>query len=117
MKHNPVAETNIKEMKMSETISFKDYCEQKRAVATKNGQVKIPGDIAERWNERIVEGGLIALGGAGVQEYLQRYGKNTQAPKCVSLALKAEIEKQPEMAQAFFAKACELEFGAAPVIA
>ncbi len=102
---------------MTELISFEAYCEQKRTAATKNGQVKIPGDIAERWTERVVGGGLIGQGAAGAEAYLTRYGKNIQAPKCVSLALKAEIEGQPDMAKAFFAKSYELEFGTAPVIA
>lgn len=102
---------------MSNQISLAAYCEEKRAAATKGGQVKIPGDITARWAERVVGGGLVALGKAGAEEYLQRYGKGIQWPKCVSLALKAESEGQPEMAQVFFAKAYELELGSVPEIA
>ena len=92
-------------------ITFQDYCEQKRTAATKNGRVKIPTEIAKRWNDRVIKGNLLHLGARAAEQYFNFYGKGIGAEKCVHLALKAECENYPEIARGFWSRAFELETG------
>lgn len=98
-------------------ISLKDFCDQKRAAASKDktGRIKIPSDIVERWNQRVIEKHQFHLmGRRGAETYLDFYGKGIGVPKVVNLALKAEIEGYPEVASGFWARAYELETGHLP---
>lgn len=76
-----------------------------------NRTAKIKADINERWTTRIVEQGFDKKGRAGADEYLTKYGKGIQAGKAALFAVKAELEKQPELALGFWLKAYELETG------
>ena len=77
----------------------------------RNAKKKIPSEIRERWNTRIVQRGLHAMGEKGAIQYLGDYGRGIATPKVVNLALCAESEGYPEMAQGFWNKAFELETG------
>ena len=79
------------------------------------GKKKVPADIQERWQTRIVTRGLAEQGAAGAQQYLADYGKSIGAPKVAMLALQAQNMGFPEMAMAFWKKAYTLQFGAVPV--
>lgn len=92
-------------------ITFQEYCETKRTAATKKGVVKIPTEIAKRWDDRVVKGNLLRLGAAAANEYLAFYGKGIGAEKCIHLALKAECDSQPAVARGFWVRAYELETG------
>lgn len=99
-------------------LTLEQYCHQKRLAAPKegNGEVKKhPCEITKRWSERVVAQGLHLKGLQGAVEYLERYGRGIQAPKCVSFALLAESEGFPEMAKGFWERAFALETGAQPV--
>ena len=74
----------------------------------RNTKKKIPADIIERWQERIVKHGWEAQGEAGARQYLAAYGKGIAAPKCVALARQAEAEGFDEIALGFWKKAYEL---------
>ncbi|MCU0517993.1 MAG: ATP-dependent DNA ligase [Oscillatoria sp. Prado101] len=87
-------------------MNLEEYIESKR-----NAKKRIPSEIRERWNSRILTRGLHEMGEAGAIQYLADYGKGIGAPKVVSLALCAESEGYPEMAQGFWRKAFELETG------
>jgi len=89
-------------------MNFNEYIESKRLASAKR---KIPQEIRERWNTRIVSRSLQTLGRSGGVQYLCDYGKGLAAPKAVHLALMAESEGYPEMAMVFWAKAFELETG------
>lgn len=70
---------------------------------------KVPADIIERWQTRIVARGLHQQGEAGAQVYLRDYGKGIAAKKCLALAQQAMNEGCPEMARGFYMKAAQLE--------
>jgi bifunctional non-homologous end joining protein LigD len=72
---------------------------------------KIPAEIRQKWNERVLPAGLQQHGEAGAEAYLGRYGKGIAAPKVIHLALQAEAEDAREMARGFWRKAYELETG------
>ena len=76
---------------------------------------KVPAEINERWNARIVQRSLHLMGEDGAAQYLSDYGKSIAAPKCILLALKSEEEGYPKMADGFWAKAYELEYMATPI--
>lgn len=76
-----------------------------------NRKAKIKADINERWETRVVAKGLDKKGQKGAEEYLEQYGKGILAPKVALFALKAELEKCPELALGFWLKAYELETG------
>jgi len=89
-------------------MNFNEYIESKRLASAKR---KIPQEIRERWNTRIVSRSLQTLGRSGGVQYLCDYGKGLAAPKAIHLALMAESEGYPDMAMVFWAKAFELETG------
>lgn len=68
--------------------------------AKSNGKIKAA--ITERWNERIVSNGWDKLGKAGAAAYLERYGKGISAAKATELALCAEAQNAPEVAEGFW---------------
>jgi len=76
-------------------MNFNEYIESKRLASAKK---KIPQEIRERWNTRIVSRSLQTLGRSGGVQYLCDYGKGLAAPKAVHLALMAESEGYPDMA-------------------
>lgn len=70
---------------------------------------KIPSDIIERWQERIVRHGWQNQGEAGVLSYFQAgYANNIAAPKCINFARCAEGEGYPAHAMGWWKKAYEL---------
>jgi len=77
---------------------------------------KVPGDIAERWQSRIVAQGLKGRMGGGV--YMGRYGKGIGVPKLVSLARTCEFhvfdagQDAAEMADYFWEVAYQMQYGA-----
>jgi hypothetical protein len=91
------------------TMTLKEYADAKRAAAG-----KVPSSIRQRWQKRVVARNLHQMGAAGAWQYLSDYGRGIAAPKVIHLALQAEAEGCPEMAQGFWAKAYELEMGHAP---
>ena len=98
--------------------TFQEYYDQKRtAVKNKKGEVKIPSDIASRWEDRVIRAGLHTRGFQGAEMYMDQYGRGIAAPKCILLTLKAEVETFTEMARGFWARAYELEVGVAPQMA
>lgn len=86
-----------------------EYIEQKRAT-----KKKIPADIVERWQSRIIARGLHTQGEAGARQYLADYGRGIAAPKVILLALQAEAQGAVEMALGFWKKAYTLETGNTP---
>lgn len=82
------------------------YIESKR-----NTNKRIPAEIRERWNNRILQRSLHLMGTAGAIQYLADYGRGIALPKVVNLAICAESEGYPEMALGFWNKAFELETG------
>ena len=76
-----------------------------------NRKTKVKAEINERWQTRVLAKGLHQMGQKGAEQYLDEYGKGILAPKVIQLALKAEMEKCPEMALGFWLKAYELETG------
>ena len=60
--------------------------------------VKPTADIAERWQKRVVGGGLDKQGRAGGEAYLNTYGKRIGAKKCVKFAVQAEVMNCQEYA-------------------
>ena len=91
-------------------MNFEEYVTSKRSTK------KIPTDIQQRWQERIVARGLHKFGRTGAASYLSDYGRGIAAPKCIALARCAEAEGYPDMALGFWAKAYELETGTIPSI-
>lgn len=87
-------------------MNITEYIESKR-----NAKKKIPSEIRERWNNRILKRELQAMGEAGAIQYLADYGRGIAVPKVVHLALCAESEGYPVMAQGFWKKAFEMETG------
>ncbi len=87
-------------------MNITEYIESKR-----NAKKKIPSEIRERWNNRIIQRSLQLMGFAGAEQYLADYGQGIGVTKVVSLALCAETEGYPEMALGFWNKAFELETG------
>ncbi len=71
---------------------------------------KVPADIYERWDTRIVIHGWMNQGEAGVLSYFQAgYANNIAAPKCIAFARCAEEMGYPEMARGWWKKAYELQ--------
>ncbi len=87
-------------------MNITEYIESKR-----NAKKKIPSEIRERWNNRILKRELQTMGEAGAIQYLADYGRGIAVPKVVHLALCAESEGYPLMAQGFWKKAFEMETG------
>lgn len=87
-------------------MNITEYIESKR-----NAVKRIPSEIRERWNNRIVQRSLHLMGFAGAVQYLADYGQGIGVTKVVSLALCAETEGYSEMALGFWHKAFELETG------
>ena len=54
---------------------------------------KLGKEADQRWDERIIELGLLPKGAAGAAEYLRRFGKGISAAKCAALALEGEKRK------------------------
>jgi hypothetical protein len=90
-------------------MELSEYIDQKTAAATKKGEIKVPVDILERWESRIVARGLHKMGAKGANQYLSDYGKGIAAPKVVNLAIKADQEGYFEMAGEFWRRAYQLE--------
>ena len=86
-------------------MNLQDY------ITSKRNTKKIPTDILQRWQERIIARGLHKYGAEGARIYLSDYGKGIAAAKCIALARCAEAEGYPDMAAGFWAKAYELETG------
>ncbi|BAZ31504.1 DNA ligase [Cylindrospermum sp. NIES-4074] len=82
------------------------YIESKRSA-----KKRVPAEIRERWNNRIIQRSLHLMGFAGAVQYLADYGRGIAAPKIINLAICAESEGYPEMALGFWNKAFELETG------
>ena len=78
-----------------------------------NGK-KVKVDIVKRWQERVVGFGLDKLGADGATQYLVNYGKGIGADKVSQLAMQATAVGAKEMAEVFWARAYELEFGRLP---
>jgi ATP-dependent DNA ligase len=89
--------------------TFIEYIQQKRAT-----KKKIPAEIIERWQNRIVARNLHTQGEAGARQYLADYGRGIAAPKVILLALQAEAQGATEMALGFWKKAYTLETGKVP---
>lgn len=85
-------------------------------IATKRSNQKIPSEIRDRWNKRVVARSLHLSGAAGANQYLADYGKGIGLEKVILFARQAELESATAMAQGFWAKAYELEFGQRPAI-
>jgi len=88
-----------------------EYIDATRKRATKK---KLPAEIIERWQNRIVARNLHTQGEAGARQYLADYGRGIAAPKVILLALQAEAQGASEMALGFWKKAYTLETGKAP---
>ena len=80
-----------------------------------NRKKKVPQEIIQRWNERIIPRSLHTMGRSGALQYLADYGKSIAAPKCILLALQAEQNNAIAMADEFWSKAYQLQFGIRPV--
>ncbi|MDD2765918.1 MAG: hypothetical protein PHE83_18295 [Opitutaceae bacterium] len=89
---------------LSLTMNISEYVRE-HANVTPNA------DIAERWETRIVAGGLASRGRDGAEAYLARYGKGLKAPKAIGLARIAEIKGAPELAARFWEEAYFLQTG------
>ncbi len=87
-------------------MNINEYIDSKRKAA-----LRIPSEIRERWNNRIVKNSWHLMGVAGAVEYLENYGRGIGVSKAVSLAICAESEGYPEIALGFWQKAFELETG------
>jgi ATP dependent DNA ligase domain len=92
-------------------MNITEYIESKR-----NAKKKIPAEIRERWNNRIVQRSLHLMGVDGAVQYLSDYGRGISTAKVVSFALCAESEGYPEVALGFWQKAFELETGEATLV-
>jgi hypothetical protein len=71
----------------------------------------VKSDIIERWESRIVAGGLHMEGRRGAEAYLAQYGKGMKTPKCIGFARCAELKGFPQLAAAFWEQAFFLETG------
>ncbi len=84
-------------------------------IAAQRRTAKKPtADIRSRWASRVVARNLHQQGQAGAQIYLRDFGKGISTAKVIALAIQAECEGCDDMALGFWAKAYELETGAAP---
>jgi ATP-dependent DNA ligase len=90
-------------------MNITDYIAKHRSTPKKP-----TADIRSRWASRIIARGLHLQGRAGATSYLRDYGKGISAAKVIALAFLAECEGCDDMALGFWAKAYELETGAAP---
>lgn len=90
-------------------MNISEYIESKR-----NAMKKIPSDIRERWNNRLVKNSWHLQGSDGAAQYLANYGNNVGIAKVIAFAICAEQEGYPEVAMGFWQKAFEIETGAAP---
>lgn len=92
-------------------MNISEYIESKR-----HAMKKIPSDIRERWNNRLVKNSWHLQGTDGAAQYLANYGNNIGIAKVIGFAVCAEQEGYPEVAMGFWQKAFEIETGAAPVV-
>ena len=84
-------------------------------IASKQNAIKrIPSDIRERWNNRVVKYSWHFMGVDGANQYLANYGNGISALKAISLAICAESEGYPEVALGFWTRAFEIETGVTP---
>jgi bifunctional non-homologous end joining protein LigD len=78
---------------------------------------KVPSDIAERWQSRIVAQGLVRQGRCGGAAYLSRYGKGIGVAKLIALARTCEFhvfdtgQGAAEMADYFWETAYIMQTG------
>lgn len=87
-------------------MNFEEYKSQARL----NKKLKPGQDILERWETRIVSGGLQEMGPAGGELYLTRYGKSIASPKCCKFARLAEERGFPYFAEWFWLKAYGIDY-------
>ena len=80
----------------------------------KNSKKKVSADIAGKWQARFVDTKYENLGDAGVQAYLNAWGKNIGYPKLVLLAVQAQNHERPDLAIGFWQRAFKMEFGTDP---
>jgi bifunctional non-homologous end joining protein LigD len=92
-------------------MNISEYIESKR-----NAMKKIPSDIRERWNNRLVKNSWHLQGSDGAAQYLANYGNNIGIAKVLAFAMCAESEGYPEVAMGFWHKAFEIETGVAPTV-
>jgi bifunctional non-homologous end joining protein LigD len=87
------------------------YITDHRTAHTKRGTLTVPGaaEIKKKWQERIVTRQLHTQGEDGARQYLADYGRGIGAPKCLALALQAEVAGYPALARGFWKRAAELE--------
>lgn len=94
-----------------ETMPFAQYVDEQRQA---NQGKKIPAEINQRWESRIIAEQHHTRGEAGATVYLATYGKNIAAPKLINLARKAETEGYPELARGFWKAAYRTATGQEP---
>lgn len=68
-------------------------------------------DILQRWEARVVAGGLHERGRSGVCAYIARFGKGMKSPKALMFGKLAELKGFPEFAAGFYEEAFFLETG------
>jgi ATP dependent DNA ligase domain len=90
-------------------MNINEYIESKRQAIK-----KIPSEIRERWNNRIVKHSWHLMGVEGAVQYLTNYGNGISATKVISLAICAEFEGYPKVALGFWNKAFEIDTGITP---
>ena len=79
-------------------------------IASKKAPRKTPGDIKERWDNRVAVNGWHLLGENGVDAYFRAgYANNISAKKCLAFAFCALAEGATDMANGWFKKAAQLE--------
>jgi ATP dependent DNA ligase domain len=84
-------------------------------IASKQNAIKrIPSEIRERWNNRVVKNSWHLMGVDGANQYLANYGNGISATKAISLAICAESEGYAEVALGFWTRAFEIETGVIP---
>jgi hypothetical protein len=71
--------------------------------------VRSPADIIDRWKSRVIANGLHIQKRLGAEVFLARFGRAITEKKAIQWAIKAEIEKCPEMADVFWEKAYNLK--------
>jgi ATP dependent DNA ligase domain len=90
-------------------MDINEYIESRR-----HSIKRIPSEIRERWNNRIVKNSWHLQGVDGALQYLGSYGNGISATKVINLAICAESEGYPEVALGFWSKAFDLETGKTP---
>ena len=77
----------------------------------KNEGVRPNSDIQQRWETRVVAGGLHLRGAAGADAYISQFGNGMKSPKAVMFARMAELNGFQKMADRFWEQAYFLETG------